>query len=328
MSRIKANLQKLIRLPEEVDFCRKSILDNYIEMWDSLAITGKVHCLHSENYLIVHSEVDDPGFNILIPKGKITKENFDWIKNYYKTKRKSFTIMSPKNHLVEIKEQLAPFFLHKMYGLARETSGTAIFKNELSNKFSFSQILTNSYFFRAAEPQEFQITRDWSSILNTSFSMTKDASEQFVDILHSYGKVSDNFNHNVAYVYTNEPTNWNVIREVGERSVVPLREHTTPQMFYETNSEKQKSINREAASICSIFYSKSRLHAGLYNGASLGKHPDYKPFITIVNKHINDAYNNEYKWVISQSTPAAANALIKYLGFKIMDLYSYYKVYC
>lgn len=257
----------------EMGFCKKSILDNYIEMWDNLAATGKVCCLHYENYLIVHSNVNDPGFNILIPKGKITAANLKTIKNHYKTKRQDFTIMSPINYLTEVKEELAPFLAHKMYGLARKTCGTTIFKNALSNELSFIGIFKNAI-----------ITQDWKTILETSFSMTNSASQQFLDILYSHTKESDNFNHTIAY------------------------------------------INENAASICSILYSQDLVHAGLYNGASLGKHFYHKPFVSIINKQINDAFYKGYKWVVSQSTPAATNALTKYLGFKIMDVYSYYKV--
>ena len=257
----------------EMGFCKKSILDNYIEMWDNLAITGKVWCLHDENYFIVNSSVDDPGFNILIPKGKITSTNLKEVKRYYKTQRKDFTIMSSSDYLTEVKEELAPFLAHKMYGLARKTCGSTIFKNALSNELSFIGIFKNAI-----------ITQDWKTILQTSFAMTNSASQQFLDILYSHTKKSSSFNHTIAY------------------------------------------INENAASICSILYSQDLLHAGLYNGASLGKHSYHKPFVSIINKQINDAFDNGYKWVVSQSTPAATNALTKYLGFKIMDVYSYYKV--
>ena len=251
----------------------KYILENYIEMWDSLAVTGKVSCFHFKNYVIVNSNVDDPGFNILIPKDKISKTDLDFIKKQYKEKRNNFTIMSPMNYLEEVKEQLAPFFIQEMYGLVRETYGNDIFNNELSKELSFVETFENSF-----------ITRNWKNILKTSFSMTNSASQQFVNILSSYNKIVDNFNHTVTY------------------------------------------INGDPASICSILYSKNSIHAGLYNGASLSKHPMHKPFVSIINKHINDAFNNGYKWVISQSTPIAANALKKYLGFTTLDIYSYYKV--
>ena len=257
----------------EMGFCKKSILDNYIEMWDNLSVTGKVSCLHYDNYLIVDSNVEDSGFNILIPKGRITATNLQEVKSYYKTKRKDFTIMSSVNYLTEVKEELAPFLAHKMYGLARKTDGTNTFRNALSNELSFIGIFKNAI-----------ITQDWKTILQTSFSMTNSASQQFLDILYSHTKESNNFNHTIAY------------------------------------------INENAASICSILYSQDLVHAGLYNGASLGKHSYHKPFVSIINKQINDAFDRGYKWVVSQSTPAATNALTKYLGFKIMDVYSYYKV--
>lgn len=263
----------MINRLKKSEFCKKSILDNYIEMWNSLASTGNVQCIEDENYLTVHSDVDDPGFNILIPKKPITLANLDLIKERYKIKRNNFTIMSPINYLVEVEEQLAPFFVQKMYGLARRTRGTTIFRNELSNELSFIEIFKNA-----------KITQDWETILASSFSMTSLAAQQFVDILHSYKRQPNNFNHTVTY------------------------------------------INENAASICSILYSSDLIHAGLYNGASLGRHSDHKPFVSIVNKHINDAYNNGYPWVVSQSTPSATRALTKYLGFKIMDVYSYYKI--
>ncbi len=57
-----------------------------------------------------------------------------------------------------------------------------------------------------------------------------------------YANENEDPNKTLLTVYSNVLENWNVNREVSERSVVTICEHANPHMFCETNLEEQKSI--------------------------------------------------------------------------------------